>query len=163
MMVYTRRIFLILFMAEATISSSLVPPASIDIPEHHGDVPVTAAPRAHELDNSYTFDQYLTHFGKRYYNPVEYAHRSRIFSKNLKKILAHNVGKMDENGDILHATGGYVMGVNMFTDIEQQDMPMGYNKMMHPSWRVQLKDGKTLLKTERFLDGSASYSVSKNM
>ncbi len=159
-----QRNFLILFVAAAaTISPSSVG-ADVDaLLRHVGENTLAAAstapPRAHELDYSYTFEQYLTHFGKSYDKPEEYARRSRIFSKNLNKILAHNSGKMTDNGDILH--GGYVMGVNKFTDVEREEMPMGYNKVMHPSWRVQFEVGRAVSKIERLLgDAASSYSVS---
>lgn len=164
-MMCRQRNFLILFLAAATISPSSVG-ADVDAPWRHGGENTlaavsasTAPPRAHELDNSYTFEQYLTHFGKSYDKPEEYARRSRIFSKNLNKILAHNSGKMTDNGDILH--GGYVMGVNKLTDVEREEMPMGYNKVMHPSWRAQFEEGRAVSKIERLLgDAVASYSVS---
>ncbi len=162
---FRQRNFLILLFAAANIPPSSAV-ADDDEPRRHGGTPVavaaaTTAPQAHQLDNSYNFEQYLSHFGKHYNNPDEYARRSRIFSKNLAKILAHNAGKMTENGDILQDVGGYVMGVNMFTDFEHEEMPMGYNKVMHPSWRVQFEDRQSIAKVERFLDGTASYSVSE--
>lgn len=47
---------------------------------------------------------------------------------------------------------GFVMGVNMFTDLDSSEIPKGYNKMMHPAWRSQLKSSVTkLTKTERLL------------
>ena len=154
-----QRNLLILLLA-AAITFSVV--ADVDVSLQYGGAPAAAAvPRAHELDNSYSFEQYLSHFGKQYDNLDEYARRSRTFSKNLKKILAHNTGKMTENGDILQ--DGYVMGVNMFTDFEHEELPMGYNKVMHPSWRVQFEERQTITKIERLLGGTASYSVSENI
>ena len=167
-----RRSFLILVLAAATtIPPSSVTATNVDVPWHrgHGGVAVAAAaprrgPRAHELDSLYTFEQYLLHFGKYYNNPDEYARRSRIFTKNLNKILTHNEGKMDENGDILPDVGGYVMGVNIFTDYEINEIPKGYNKRMHPSWRTQFEGGQhSLLKIERLLSDLSSYSVSVNI
>ncbi len=147
-----------LLLAAANISPSSAV-VDVDVSWRYGGAP--AAPRAHELDNSYSFEQFISHFGKQYDNPDEYARRSRIFSKNLTKILAHNAGKMKENGDILQDVGGYVMGVNMFTDFEHEEMPMGYNKVMHPSWRVQFEEKQSITKIERLLGGTtASYSVS---
>ena len=61
----------------------------------------SSAPRAHELDENYTFDEYLSHHGKDYSDPKEYRRRQQMFEKNLKMILAHNEGKMDELGEVL--------------------------------------------------------------
>jgi len=120
----------------------------------------SAPPLAHELDESYTFDEYLTHHGKDYSgDPEEYNRRQRIFEKNLKKILAHNEGKMDESGELVN--GGYVMGVNRFTDVDLEELPMGYNKNLHPDWSSQLMmHGEDVLAVERRrLGGLESYQV----
>jgi hypothetical protein len=44
-------------------------------------------------------------------------------------------GWMDESGMV---TKGYDIGVNVFTDVEKSEKPMG--KALHPSWRSQLFD-----------------------
>lgn len=125
--------------------------------------PSTAAsgpPRAHQLDASYTFEQYLAHFDKSYDDPDEYARRSAVFADNLRTILEHNAGRLTPEGDIVG--GGYVMGVNRFTDVDQSaELPMGYNKLMHPSWRSQFLLGGAS-RVERLLGGSEteSYGVS---
>jgi hypothetical protein len=115
----------------------------------------TAAPRAHQLDDTYTFSEYLVHFSKSYSNPKEYAHRHQIFTANVKKILDHNEGRMDESGKV---TKGFVMGVNRFTDQEVHEMPMGYNKK-HRVYRGQIEAGGVVTAMERRLDGTSSYSV----
>lgn len=112
-------------------------------------------PRAHQLDEAYTFAEYLAHFNKFYSNPEEYAHRSQIFNTNLKKILAHNEGRMDESGKVMK---GYVMGVNGFTDQEMHEVPMGYNKA-HRAYMGGDRAGGVAMATERRLGGTASYSV----
>lgn len=114
----------------------------------------TAAPRAHQLDETYTFSQYLTHFSKSYPNSEEYSHRSAIFYANLEKILNHNKGRINEFGKVVK---GYVMGVNRFTDLEVHELPMGYNKA-HRAWSD--KKGGQVKATERRLGGTQSYSVS---
>jgi hypothetical protein len=117
----------------------------------------SSPPRAHELDESYTFDQYLNHHGKDYSDPVEYNRRQQIFEKNLKMILAHNEGRMDESGEVLN---GYVMGVNRFTDVDLEELPMGYNKKLHPDWSSQFMQGGDVLAMERRrLGGLESYQV----
>jgi Cathepsin propeptide inhibitor domain (I29) len=44
----------------------------------------------YELDNSYTFEQYLGHYGKTYADTKEYYMRKAIFEDNLNHILQHN-------------------------------------------------------------------------
>ena len=112
------------------------------------------APRAHQLDETYTFSQYLAHFSKSYPDPKEYARRSAIFYSNLEKILKHNEGRINEFGNVVK---GYVMGVNRFTDLEVYELPMGYNKA-HRAWREN--KGGLVKATERRLGGTQSYSVS---
>lgn len=115
-------------------------------------------PRAHELDENYTYDEYLSHHGKDYSDPKEYSRRQQIFDKNLKMILAHNEGKMDESGEVL---SGYVMGVNRFTDVDLEELPMGYNKNLHPEWSLQLMmhEEDALAVERRRLGGLESYQV----
>jgi len=109
---------------------------------HGGPLP----PRAHQLDATYTFDEYLSHFDKSYDDPDEYDRRSSKFAENLDMILSHNEGRMTENGDVLK---GYVMGVNKFTDAYgAEELPLGYNKALHPAWSPA---GGAVLRTERLL------------
>jgi hypothetical protein len=116
----------------------------------------TSPPRANELDANYTFEQYLANFDKSYSNPDEFTRRSRIFNNNLQIILNHNKGRdMDSSGRVKE---GFVMGVNQFTDVERSELPMGYNKGLHPAWRSQT-ESVTVSATERWLGGTASYSV----
>ena len=117
------------------------------------------APLAHQLNEDYTFEQYLSHFSKSYDDPNEYTRREKLFNKNMATILAHNKGKMTEDGQLLK--GGYVMGVNQFTDVDHDssELPMGYNKLQHPSWKSQFVG---LARTERKLGeaDTQQYSVS---
>ena len=119
-----------------------------------------SAPLAHQLNEYYTFEQYLSHFSKSYDDPNEYTRREKLFNKNMETILAHNKGKMTEDGHLLK--GGYVMGVNQFTDVDHgssSELPMGYNKLQHPAWKSQFVG---LSKTERKLGeaDTQQYSVS---
>ena len=118
----------------------------------------SSPPRAHELDDSYSFEEYIIHHDKEYSDPTEYSRRQQIFDKNLKMILAHNEGRMDESGEVL---SGYVMGVNRFTDVDLEELPMGYNKNLHPAWSSQLMmHGEDVFATERRrLGGLESYQV----
>lgn len=109
----------------------------------------SSPPEPHQLDATYNFEQYLIHLEKTYTDRDEYDRRSRIFAKNLGKILAHNEAKqIGEDGRLMGE--GYIMGVNMFTDVESHELPMGYNKLLHPAWRDQLSAG-AVSKTERKL------------
>lgn len=105
-----------------------------------GEQPLSIPPRAHELDASYTFEQYLVHFDKSYDDPEEFDRRSKIFASNLATILAHNDSReFDENGALVG--GGWIMGVGAYTDVEVGELPMGYDKLQHPTWRDQLNGG----------------------
>lgn len=113
----------------------------------------SSPPRAHELDASYTFEQYLAHFDKAYPDPDEYARRSRTFDANLRTMLRHNAGRMTAAGDVV---AGYVMGVNALTDVEAGELPLGYNRAL--TWSSQFMGGAS--STERMLGaiGMKSYS-----
>ena len=114
-------------------------------------------PRAHELDENYSFDEYLSHHDKDYsHDPAEYSRRQQIFEKNLKMILAHNEGRMNESGEVLN---GYVMGINRFTDVDLEELPMGYNKKLHPDYSSQVWQGDVLATERRRLGGLESYEV----
>lgn len=128
--------------------------------EHYYDGDTTAPPRAHQLDDTYTFEQYLSHFDKTYDDIEEYERRSHIFAKNLDKILSHNEGKkFTDDGRLV--SEGYAMGVNMFTDVVgSSELPMGYNKALHPVWRSQLV-GAAVSKTERLLGAADTEAYSK--
>jgi cathepsin L len=121
----------------------------------------SSPPRAHELDGSYTYSQYTSHFNKSY-SADEYERRSEIFERNLRKILDHNAARADRAG-----IGGYLMGVNEFTDRETTEVKLGWNKLMHFAWRDQFRKNVLLLEekasvsAERFLGGAKSYSVSR--
>ena len=124
----------------------LLPPAAVSA----GRI----APRAHQLDETYTFSQYLTHFSKSYPNSQEYSRRSAIFYANLEKILKHNKGRINEFGKVVK---GYVMGVNRFTDLEAHELPMGYSQA-HRDWID--RDGGVLKATVRRLGEKQVYWVS---
>ena len=164
------RLSLLLSAATAIVSISASSDVTSDAPySYAGDIP----PLAHQLDDSYTFEHYLSHFSKTYTDRDEYDRRSAIFSRNLQTILSHNEGKLSPDGEIIG--GGYVMGINQFTDVEQDELPMGYNKLLHPMWSTQLKGGAS--KVQRRLGegegegedgsdtyyGTTSYSVSGRM
>jgi hypothetical protein len=116
-------------------------------------------PQAHELDEYYTFAQYLDHHpNKSYSDPAEYYRRKQIFEKNLKMILAHNEGKIHPSGEL--TDGSWVMGINKFTDQDPSELPLGYNKALHNDWSSQMTSPSNVLATERRrLGGLESYEV----
>lgn len=69
---------------------------------------------------------------------------------------------MDENGNVIK---GYVMGVNQFTDMEDDEVKMGFRRDMHPAWRDQSNEKQSgvykdeVSATERKL-GEISYTYS---
>jgi len=130
-------------------------PVALIIPFSRGTT-APRPPKAHELDESYTFEEYINHFEKTYADREEYIRRSTIFAKNLDLILSHNQGRLTESGDVTH---GYVMGVNQFTDVEDHELPRGYNKMYQPEWISQLRSSRASV-SERML-GSTTTSYSR--
>jgi hypothetical protein len=52
-------------------------------------VAINCRPLHNEL-NDYTFEQYVTDFGKQYASHTETLNRKAIFEQNLKEILTHN-------------------------------------------------------------------------
>lgn len=122
-------------------------------------VSTAAPPKAHQLDASYTFERYLAHFDKSYDDAAEYDRRSAVFAANMRKILRHNAGKMNEAGDVIG--GGYVMGVNAFTDVPRDELPMGYNRALHPAYRSRLARGSgAVTSTERLLGATNTVTAS---
>jgi hypothetical protein len=65
-----------------------------------------AAPKAHQLDATYSFDAYVRDFKKEYASQAEMALRRDAFVANLDKILLHNADPAQT----------WRMGVNAFTD-----------------------------------------------
>ena len=138
-----------LFLAVALAATA--PSAAANL----GGVGATRPPRAHELDESYTFELYLSHFDKSYDTPDEHERRSAIFARNLEAILRHNEGRMDGSGEVV---SGYVMGVNAYTDLDVDELPMGYNKASHSAWTSQINSGG-VSSVERRRLGEAGYDT----
>ncbi len=86
---------------------------------------VAPTPFFDNLDESYTFDDFVAEFGKSY-TIKELARRKDIFEKNLRYILKHN-----RKGD-----KGYILGINQFTDLEKHELPRGYDKSLHSAWNT---------------------------
>lgn len=79
------------------------------------------APKWNELDETYSFEQYQTDFGKGYESPQDYDDSENVFRENLSRILEHN-------HEYLQGTHKHVLGVNHFTDVPEKELPTGYIK-----------------------------------
>ena len=91
------------------------------------------APKHHELDESYSFSQYVKDFSKSY-TPEEYSRREALFQENLKDILSHN--------QLLGRT--YHKGINHFTDFAADEGHFGYSKGASSTW----SGARTLARSE---------------
>jgi len=98
--------------------------------------------------HDYSFEQYVDEFNKEYSSENEYKHREGIFLQNLAVIMDHN-----SNRD----SSKHYMDINHFTDKLDSELPLGYDKSMHPAWSskgatsverrtlsLDTKDGKKL-------------------
>lgn len=78
-----------------------------------------APPKWHDLDESYSFEQFVVDFDKVYTDDEEYTGRRAIFAANLRTIMEHN-GKKPK--------AGHVLGVNEFMDRRLDEIFTGYDK-----------------------------------
>uniref|UniRef100_A0A7S4IXT0 Peptidase C1A papain C-terminal domain-containing protein n=1 Tax=Odontella aurita TaxID=265563 RepID=A0A7S4IXT0_9STRA len=93
-----------------------------------------AAPHSHDLDSSYTFEQYVRDFEKGYQRGSdEWTRREQIFLANLETILAHNTLFY---GAVKEKKVGHALGVNHLADLNPSELPLGYDKDRLPSWRA---------------------------
>jgi C1A family cysteine protease len=60
--------------------------------------------------DSYTFEQFITDFGKSYHSEEEYAYRRNIFDTNYRAIQESNKQQKD-----------YILGPNQFTDLSDEE------------------------------------------
>jgi cathepsin L len=84
-------------------------------------------PKWHELDESYSFEDYVIDFGKAYDTPHEYQLRQNIFQTNLQHILVHN-RRQPSTPMAPKRAKGHVLGVNEWTDTTADELPTGYDK-----------------------------------
>lgn len=73
---------------------------------------------------SYSFDDFLREFGKKYDSEEEYLRRKHIFHRNWMTIQNHNQ-QNDHN---------YTLGINHFADLFEEELPMGLDKSLHPAY-----------------------------
>lgn len=83
-----------------------------------------AASLVDTVNESYTFDEFAAKFGKTY-SDKEGVTRKAVFEENLRLILEHN-NKADKS---------HVLGVNHLMDLEHHEIPRGYDKSFHASWK----------------------------
>jgi cathepsin L len=80
-------------------------------------------PKWHELDETYSFPDYVRDFGKTYESAHDYLMREDFFHENMRLILEHN-----NRQTTTMESGGHVLGVNGWTDTRADELPMGYDK-----------------------------------
>ncbi len=110
-------------------------------------------PRAHELSQDYSFEQYVVDFDKSYEpNTNEYAIKRQNFLRNLEIILNHNKNvvynletgaKRNDN----HSGHTFHMGVNHLTDLSKEEMQsrfFGYDKSLRASYHTEASATTTI-------------------
>lgn len=105
-----------------------------------------APPTWEELDETYTFEQFVNDFYKSYeYETEEYMARRNIFQSNLGMILEHN----SQRSTRTHTrTTGHVLGVNQFMDQHPNELPTGYDKSGRHGWNTK-EASQALTETQR--------------
>ena len=95
------------------------------------------------VNNEYSFETYIQEYGKGYETEEEFIRRKVIFEQNREIIVQHEI-----QGDSY-----YTMGVNQFSDMFEEEMPLGYDKSFHPAWgsesttTSQRRLGQTLVRS----------------
>jgi cathepsin L len=85
-------------------------------------------------EDSYSFEQFLSDFGRFYHNKDEYLDREAIFYENLHTIVVHN--------NQVKASGGkYWMGINPWADRRSHELLRGYDKRQGK--KVHVASGNT--------------------
>ena len=115
-----------------------------------------------------SFEDYLLKFDKEYECPDEFFKRMVIYEENLEIIRAHNSQRA--NG---LSNSNYTMGVNHLTDRRlPEELPLGFEKALHPAWNSQPQEMKVVSTTQRMLrakedsvlsDKLSSLSLPKEM
>jgi hypothetical protein len=88
----------------------------------------------------YSFGEFLHKFGKKYDTAEEYNRRQDIFLSNLSKIRGHNDHRSSEHS--------YMLGINQFADLLEEELPMGLDKSLYPSYaRTSFSEKRQLRST----------------
>jgi cathepsin L len=99
----------------------------------------------------YSFDEFLSKFEKNYDTLEEYNRRKAIFLSNLSKIQSHNYRHPIEHS--------YTLGINQFADVLEEELPMGLDKSLHPSYALA---GTTISET-RHLRSAPSFVLESHL
>jgi cathepsin L len=116
------------------------------------DLTTAAAPKWYQLDESYTFDQYVFDFQKEYKKgSAEWNQRESIFSENLRTILRHN--RMGKGKGAAHTENGrgsslFKMGVNHMADWTAAERQALNGAKTHAMYNVKSKPQPTKLYAE---------------
>jgi Cathepsin propeptide inhibitor domain (I29) len=82
------------------------------------------------FDDSYSFEQYVEKFHKKYNSAEEYHRRQAIFQQNLQAIVLHNTNNTNKNKGVSQFT----MGINQFTDQLPEELPLGHDKSLKAAY-----------------------------
>lgn len=113
-------------------------------------------PRSNELDDTYTFDQFLQDFDKHYDTPSEHAKREKIFKANRSMILEHNAAYYSKKNTRANLKPSHTLGINQFADLEHHEIHKGYFKQSHAVFRQQTQQ-------EEGAETTTITSVSRNL
>ena len=80
-----------------------------------------------QLQGDLLFEEYRQDFGKTYEDATEYESRRAIFRDNLAAAEQHNREQQENDGN----AKGYKLGVNQYSDLLLEEVPLGYVKTYH--------------------------------
>ena len=94
--------------------------------------------RSPEELRSYSFDTFLSDYGKSYDDSQqEYDRRYGIFHHNKYTILKHNF--------LNQQNSNYTLGINQFLDMLENELPLGYDKSLHRAYAPEKSEASQLL------------------
>jgi hypothetical protein len=119
---------------------------------------LTVIESSHALEedssSSYSFDQFLADHDKEYYHD-EYNRRQEIFLHNLETIINHNAKRTESKSN-------FTMGVNRFTDMLPNEMPLGYDKLSHSAWKATKSSSSAVERNLGFKDAEMKIDPKSN-
>jgi cathepsin L len=77
--------------------------------------------------DTYSFEQFLSDFGRFYHDKNEYLERESIFYENLQNIILHNRNQQAQR-TVKTSAGQYWMGINPWADRRANELFRGYDK-----------------------------------
>lgn len=90
-------------------------------------------------ESAYSFEQFLSDYGRAYHNATEYPERQTIFYENLHQIVQHNRQKKLAQPE----KGGFWMGINQWADRRAEELLKGYNKYQSSKYLRQQQQPHT--------------------